>query len=49
MLVDSHCHLDYFTDAEVDDILSRATYEQTKCQCSTPRLHPSTTPAILTD
>lgn len=24
MLVDSHCHLDYFTDAEIDDILSRA-------------------------
>ncbi|MCG7360465.1 TatD family hydrolase [Roseomonas sp. ACRSG] len=24
MLVDSHCHLDYFTDAEIGDILSRA-------------------------
>jgi TatD DNase family protein len=24
MLVDSHCHLDHFTDAEIDDILSRA-------------------------
>jgi TatD DNase family protein len=24
MLVDSHCHLDYFTDAEIGDVLSRA-------------------------
>lgn len=24
MLVDSHCHLDYFTEAEIGDILSRA-------------------------
>lgn len=24
MLVDSHCHLDYFTEAEIEDILARA-------------------------
>ncbi|HEX5326436.1 MAG TPA: TatD family hydrolase, partial [Acetobacteraceae bacterium] len=24
MLVDSHCHLDYFTDAELPDVLARA-------------------------
>jgi len=24
MLIDSHCHLDYFTDAEIEDILARA-------------------------
>ena len=24
MLVDSHCHLDYFTDDEIDDVVQRA-------------------------
>ncbi|RYI07461.1 MAG: LuxR family transcriptional regulator, partial [Acetobacteraceae bacterium] len=24
MLVDSHCHLDYFTEAEIDALLERA-------------------------
>ena len=24
MLVDSHCHLDYFTEAEIDSVVDRA-------------------------
>ncbi|MFO0199132.1 MAG: TatD family hydrolase, partial [Alphaproteobacteria bacterium] len=24
MLVDSHCHLDYYVEAEIDDVIARA-------------------------
>ena len=24
MLIDSHCHLDYFTEAEIDQVVARA-------------------------
>ena len=27
MLVDSHCHLDYFTEAEIEDIVGRVPFE----------------------